>query len=317
MAAAAVAAIAVLAGFAGNAHAAPTPAEIEQQIDQKWQQLEPVIEEHNATRIKLKKQRAKASELAGKIAPLEAEVTLTRARVGHYAEYFYRGGELAQINSMLTSQSADEFADRLMVLDLVAQQHTARISDVIAARNKLAEAKRPLDELVAQLTKLEQEQKARQEKIEAEIKALNKLRVVAYGTSGGIGDLRPVPCPTTYPGGPTGIAIKFACAQIGKTYVWGAAGPDHYDCSGLTMAAWAKAGVSLPHNAAAQRSSVRSISRSELRPGDLVFYYSDLHHVGMYAGNGWIVHAYSSGLPVKMRRMEVSGSPIHSFGRPG
>ena len=101
--------------------------------------------------------------------------------------------------------------------------------------------------------------------------------------------------------------------------MFAADGPDAYDCSGLTMAAWAQAGIKLPHNAKAQRSAVPSISRSELRPGDLVFYYSDLHHVAMYAGyiNGqhWIVHASRAGVPIKMRLMD-NGS-IHSYGRPG
>jgi cell wall-associated NlpC family hydrolase len=113
--------------------------------------------------------------------------------------------------------------------------------------------------------------------------------------------------------------IRFACAQIGKPYVWGAEGPGSYDCSGLTLRAWAQVGVGLPHNAAAQRRAVKSVSRSQLRPGDLVFYYADLHHVAMYAGkiNGtdWIVHASQSGEPVQMRKMDAGGN-IHSYGRP-
>ncbi|MDI5938837.1 C40 family peptidase, partial [Micromonospora sp. DH15] len=120
--------------------------------------------------------------------------------------------------------------------------------------------------------------------------------------------------PASYPGGGAGTAVKFACAQIGKPYVWGAEGPNSYDCSGLMLAAWAKAGVSLPHNAAQQRSVTAKVSRADLRPGDLVFYYSDLHHVGMYVGGGWVVHASRAGVPVKMKR--VDDGPIHSFGRP-
>jgi cell wall-associated NlpC family hydrolase len=98
-------------------------------------------------------------------------------------------------------------------------------------------------------------------------------------------------------------------------YKWGAAGPTNYDCSGLTMAAWAKAGVSLPHNAADQKRAVTSISKSSLRPGDLVFYYSPVHHVAMYIGSGWIVHASQAGEPVQMRVMD-NGS-INGYGRPG
>ena len=133
-----------------------------------------------------------------------------------------------------------------------------------------------------------------------------------YGKGGG-GPLRPAPCPAGYPGGAAGAAVKFACAQIGKIYVWGAAGPDHFDCSGLTMAAWAKGGVSLPHNARQQHGMTKRISRAELRAGDLVFYYSDLHHVAMYVGDGWVVHASQSGKPITMKR--VDDGDINSFGR--
>ena len=81
-------------------------------------------------------------------------------------------------------------------------------------------------------------------------------------------------------------------------YVYGAAGPSAFDCSGLTMAAWSQAGVSLPHSSAAQYSSGRHISESELQPGDLVFYYSPISHVGMYIGNGQIVNAVNPSVGV-------------------
>ena len=97
-----------------------------------------------------------------------------------------------------------------------------------------------------------------------------------------------------------GPAVQFAMAQVGKAYVYGAAGPSAFDCSGLTMAAWATAGVSLPHSSSAQYSSGRHISESELQPGDLVFYYSPISHVGMYIGNGQIVNALNPGAGVKI-----------------
>jgi cell wall-associated NlpC family hydrolase len=88
------------------------------------------------------------------------------------------------------------------------------------------------------------------------------------------------------------LAIQYALSQVGDRYVAAAAGPDAFDCSGLTLAAWRQAGVSLPHYSYAQFSSVRRIPDSELQPGDLVFYFgSGAHHVGMYIGNGKMVHA--------------------------
>lgn len=314
-----VAAIALLIGFAGHAHANPTPEEVERQIDAKWNEIEPVIEEHNATKIKLDLERKKAADLQTQLAPLEAEVAQTRGRVSVYADYMYRGGRAANISAMLSTSGPSAFADRMMSMDQVARFFNNRIGLTLEAKAKLDEAKKPLDAVVAQLAALEAQQQAQISTIESQIKDLDKMRLAAYASGSGLGDLKPVPCPVTYPGGAAGTAVKFACAQIGKRYVFAADGPDSYDCSGLTMAAWAQAGVKLPHNAKAQRSAVPSVSRSELRPGDLVFYYSDIHHVGMYAGyaNGvhWIVHASRPGVPIQMRKMD-NGS-IHSYGRPG
>jgi peptidoglycan DL-endopeptidase CwlO len=95
-----------------------------------------------------------------------------------------------------------------------------------------------------------------------------------------------------------GPAVAYAKSKIGDAYVYGAAGPSAFDCSGLTMAAWSQAGVSLPHSSSAQYSSGRHISESELQPGDLVFYYSPISHVGMYIGNGKIVNALNPGAGV-------------------
>lgn len=110
-------------------------------------------------------------------------------------------------------------------------------------------------------------------------------------------------------------AVAYAMAQVGKSYVWGAAGPDAFDCSGLTMAAWATEGVSLPHNSSAQYAAGTPVSESELQPGDLVFYYSPISHVGMYVGNGQVVNALNPGSGV-----QVSGlhdMPYSGAVRPG
>ena len=97
-----------------------------------------------------------------------------------------------------------------------------------------------------------------------------------------------------------GPALSYALAQVGKAYVFGAAGPSSFDCSGLMMAAWSQAGVSLPHSSSAQYNSGQHISESELQPGDLVFYYSPISHVGMYIGGGKIVNALNPGAGVKV-----------------
>ncbi|HEV7626089.1 MAG TPA: NlpC/P60 family protein [Streptomyces sp.] len=112
-----------------------------------------------------------------------------------------------------------------------------------------------------------------------------------------------------------GPAVAYAKAQVGKSYVYGAAGPDAFDCSGLTMAAWSQAGVSLPHSSSAQYSSGPHISESELQPGDLVFYYSPISHVGMYIGNGQIVNALNPGAGVVISGLH--DMPYSGAVRPG
>ena len=104
--------------------------------------------------------------------------------------------------------------------------------------------------------------------------------------------------PAYRPTGRAAAAVQYAMAQVGDAYVYGAAGPAAFDCSGLTMMAWAQAGVSLPHSSSAQYGMGPHISESQLQPGDLVFYYSPISHVAMYIGNGMIVHAANPGAGV-------------------
>ena len=104
-------------------------------------------------------------------------------------------------------------------------------------------------------------------------------------------------------------------AQVGDAYVWGATGPSAYDCSGLTMMAWAQAGVGLPHSSSGQQGSGRRVAESDLKPGDLVFYYSPVHHVGMYIGNGMIVHAANPSAGVQVAGLH--SMPYMGATRPG
>jgi peptidoglycan DL-endopeptidase CwlO len=124
--------------------------------------------------------------------------------------------------------------------------------------------------------------------------------------------------PAPAPGGGVAAAIAFAKAQVGEPYVWAAAGPSSWDCSGLTMAAWAAGGVSLPHYSVAQYEATTPISASQLRPGDLLFWSttgspSGIHHVALYLGGGMMVHAPRTGRNVTIEPM--SYYPPNLFGR--
>jgi cell wall-associated NlpC family hydrolase len=110
--------------------------------------------------------------------------------------------------------------------------------------------------------------------------------------------------------------LDYARAQVGEPYQWGAAGPDSWDCSGLTMRAWQTAGISLPHYTVAQYYAGTPISAGELRPGDLVFWSSSsspdgIHHVALYLGDGMIVHAPRTGRDVTVESMYYWVPPTH------
>jgi len=133
------------------------------------------------------------------------------------------------------------------------------------------------------------------------------LTPVAAQASGG-GSAPSVAAPTApvvAPNAAAQVAVNTALAQLGDPYVWGAAGPNSFDCSGLTKFAYAAAGIHLPHSSGMQSAIGRPVSRAELQPGDLIFFYSPVGHVGMYIGNGLMVHAPTPGSAVKIVRVDA------------
>jgi cell wall-associated NlpC family hydrolase len=118
------------------------------------------------------------------------------------------------------------------------------------------------------------------------------------------------------PPGGTGegtIAVQAALTRIGDPYVWGGAGPNQFDCSGLVMWAYQQAGISLPHSSQALAQGGQPVSMDQMQPGDLITYYSDASHVAMYVGDGMMVHASTYGQPVKVA--PVNNAPIHNIRR--
>jgi cell wall-associated NlpC family hydrolase len=297
-----------------HAYAAPSVAEIEKQIDDAWEKLEPIIEQYNKVHSQLKANQKKAAGLAQKIQPLSMQVDLALTRVGVLASQYYKGGPVSSLNAILTSGSPTTLTEQLMLLDQLARAEQRQIAAVATTKAKYDEQKQKLDELIAAQKVQDADLAAKKKAIDAEMDRLQKLRIQAYGSSTVGGALRIGPCPAVYIGGAAGTAVRTACAQIGKPYVWGANGPGSFDCSGLTQYSWGKAGVSLTHYTGAQWREGTPISRANARPGDLVFFYSDLHHVGMYVGNGLMVHASRAGQPVKMAY--ISNMPIAGFRRP-
>lgn len=222
----------------------------------------------------------------------------------------------AKLNAILESGSPTRFLDQMSTLNQIARQEQKSITEVVKLVQQYDRQKQPLDALLAKQQQQDADLAAKRAQIENQLAQLQKLRQQAYGNSSNTGTLRPVACPYEYIGGAAGKAAAFACAQIGKPYVYAAAGPGAYDCSGLTMAAWAAAGVSLAHSSSIQKSETSRISRADLRVGDLVFFYSSVSHVGLYVGGGWMVHAPHSGDYVRMAKIDEHGG-INSYGRVG
>ena len=312
---AAVFAMAITVTLSGTAHADPDPAAVEAQLSDAWREAEPLIEQYNAVHDEFLKNKAKQDELVAALAPLEAQLADAQARVGAMAARAYMGGQVDPFHALLTSTSPRDLADQLSLLDGLAREQTQQLSEVADAKAAYDVQKAPIDALVTQLAGQDADLATKRQAIEARLDELQALRIQAYGSSGATGIYRQWVCPAEYLPTPGYVAAKFACSEAGKPYVWGAAGPNAYDCSGITMVAWQQAGVYLPHNAAAQRRSMQYVNEADLQIGDLVFYYSDLSHVAIYVGDGKVISAPQPGDVVRMVNMRT-GAPINSYGRP-
>ncbi|MEV2237690.1 NlpC/P60 family protein [Micromonospora sp. NPDC049891] len=305
-----VAAAAVGAGLlAAPAYAAPSVEEIEAQIDKQWQKLEPTIEQYNKVRSQLRVNRQKSKSLEKKIQPLALETELAMNRVADLASRYYITGPSQELGVVLLNAKPDELGEQMALLDRLASQERRELEGVMKIRKKYDDQKAKLDGLIAEQEAKEKQLAAKKKQIDAEIKRLEKsLPVTVVKTTN---------CPTIKDvvSAAARTAIKTACAQVGKPYVWGATGPNSFDCSGLTQYAYRAAGISLTHFTGAQWNEGKAISRSDARPGDLVFFFSDLHHVGLYLGNNQMVHAARAGKPVNVS--PITTMPLAGFRRPG
>jgi hypothetical protein len=298
-----------------SAHADPTVADVEAQIATAWAEAEPLIEQYNAIHEQYQKNKTEQDRLQAEIAPLQREMDLAMLRVGVIAQRAYKGGPADSFGALLNAGSPEHFAQQLTFLDQMARSESDSVAAVAKMKSTYDAQKRPLDTLVADLAKQDADLTTRRTNIETKLSDLQKLRVQAYGAGGGAqGKYRPWTCPAEYLPTNGYKAAAFACAQAGKPYVWAAAGPKSYDCSGLVLAAWSQVGVYLPHNAAAQRRSMRYVNRADIQIGDLVFYFKDIHHVAMYVGDGKVINAPNFGDFVRMTTIDTW--PVHSIGRP-
>ncbi|WP_159079496.1 C40 family peptidase [Plantactinospora sp. BC1] len=298
-----------LAPAPGRAAPVTDPAE---RIASAAEQLEIVVEQYNDLREALRETRANSAAIHAEMAPLERAIEAHRTEASMIAARAYRTGDthvLGVLGTLLGAATRENLVDPLLLLDRLSREQHRVIAALTAAHDRLAEARRTVEALAARQRGQERQLAARKLAIETELARLAQLPGPDEPPAGAVPRL---PEPVT---GAAGKAVRFAYAQLGKPYRWAGDGPDGYDCSGLTSAAWAAAGVRLPHNAARQYRAVTRISRAARQAGDLVFYYRDLHHVAIYIGGGKIIHAPRTGTRIRIDRVDYQ--PIVGYGRPG
>ena len=311
------AALAAAAGLlvlapAGIAHAEPTPQTIERQIRTESAKLEQVVEEYNRINEELSASKAAAEKVVTDLGPLTQQLASAEERLTRLAAIAYAGGELVEMSSILDAGDPSTLVDRIATLNQITIFEDAEIDAFVQAKAQHDTESQRLQALIDDQTAKQQSLADQKTKIDADLKRLYELRRQAYGQA----QARPTgPAPTPpQVSGRAGVAVQFAYGALGTPYRWAGSGPDGYDCSGLTQAAWRAAGVSLPHNAAMQYNALPKISRSALSPGDLVFYNS-LGHVGIYVGNGQIIHSPHAGDYVRLASVDVMRP--YGYARPG
>ncbi len=191
---------------------------------------------------------------------------------------------------------------------LVRQQQQAQAAQAAAAAQRILE-----QQLLQQQRQQQQQQQAQPQQSQTQQGQQKQGQ-----PQSGLGATPTLFQPTSVvpPSSAASVALQWARNELGKPYVFGAAGPNAFDCSGLMTYIFAKAGVSLPHSAAAQYDVTQRVSYSQLQPGDLVFYYQPIDHVGIYIGGGDIIVADNPSVPVKIDSLYWDGVPV-GFGRVG
>ena len=304
-----VAALVAILAPATAAAAAPTPEQIDKQIAAQEDKLEAVVEAYNKVNIELAGSQSQAQQANDQLTVLVGRLADARTRTDQIAVLAYEGGPLVETTALLSSGDPQILMGRLTS---VAQITAAQQDELTTAARSKADHDTQITKIkaiVADQTGKQQALADQKKQITADIAQLQALRTKYARAPAAVTAAGPPP----YVAGRAAPVVNYAYAQLGKPYQWAAAGPSAFDCSGLTMAAWSTAGVSLPHNAAMQWNAMPHLSRSSLQPGDLVFYRS-LNHVAIYVGNGQVIHAPSSGDHVRVASVDMM-TP-YGYGRP-
>ncbi|MFC9692502.1 NlpC/P60 family protein [Kribbella sp. NPDC056951] len=335
---AAITSTAVVAGVlfiqsGADADPKPTLDEAKKQVAALQHKSEEAGEAANDLRGQISSSQARLKALQTAVNKQQAQADVVKRQIGSLAVAGYQTSGMSTTAQLLLSSNPDQFLSQASTaqafagqqnavlrkfqdaqgkvadLQASAKSELAQLQAVQAQQNKLiAEAKSNLDAAEKVLGKLSDAERERIRKENEE--AAEKARNERPSRDGDRMDDLPIPA-----NGRAGVAVKAAMNQLGDPYVWGEEGPSSFDCSGLMLYAWGKAGVSLPHSSKAQANEGRRVSKSQLMPGDLIFFYSPVSHVGMYIGGGRMVHAPRPGKSVETS--SINTMPYNSAIRPG
>jgi peptidoglycan DL-endopeptidase CwlO len=314
----AAATVAAAGTFAAPASAAPANAsDAAKLVEQAAQQLSAIDEQLQQAQQVVDEQQQAAAQAARKASDAQAALTVYEPQLRAIAQSGYTGQSQSRVAAFLTSESAADLVAQLTTLDMIAAHTEGVIAEAAAAKDAAAQAQAAADQAASQaqasLTQLKQQQaqlEQQADEYQAEFEKLSADEQDAVTTAVAGPAVTAPPVSRVVAGAPNeavATAIRAALAQVGKPYVWGSAGPDGFDCSGLTAYAYAAAGIGLPHSSKAQSQLGTPVSRADLQPGDIVYFFSPVSHVGLYIGDGMMVHARTFGQPVAVTSVDLAG----------
>ncbi|MFE7329213.1 NlpC/P60 family protein [Streptomyces sp. NPDC057565] len=295
----------------GSAHAEPqpTPTRIKAAVDRLYHDAEVATEQYNGAKEEATAAARSLNALRDEAARRTERLNASRKALGSLAAAEYRTGGLDPAVQLALSSDPDQYLQRASYVEWASDRQAAEVSNVQRQVTEIAqlrtEAKNELAALTARRADLKKHRTTVRARLADARRLLDTLSPAERSGFERVGAARadrsaPRLGTTQAPNARAAEAVAFAYGALGKPYVWGATGPSSFDCSGLTQAAWRSAGVSLPRTTYTQINAGRHVPRSELVPGDLVFFYSGVSHVGLYIGDGQMIHAPHPGAPVRI-----------------
>ncbi|MFD4174082.1 MULTISPECIES: C40 family peptidase [Streptomyces] len=300
---------------AAPAEPAPTATQVRAKVDRLYHDAEVATEKYNGAKEKADAATRTVDALTDEAARRTARLNTARHALGSLATAQYRSGTLDPAVQLALSSDPDAYLQRASYLDRAGDRQNGLLRGIRRQVSQITRVKARADQeterLAARRAELREHRTAIRTKLADARKLLDTLTAderaayeraadARHGGGPSHADRSAGRAPAVAPGSRAAQAIAFAHGAIGKPYVWGATGPDAFDCSGLTQAAWKAAGVSLPRTTYTQINAGTRIPRSRLAPGDLVFFYSGISHVGLYIGGGQMIHAPRPGAPVRI-----------------